>query len=273
MMTHARQGGSSISKRDMYPRSLDRAFTLIEVLVVVALVAILLALLIPALKSARNQMKSLKCASNLRTVAFEFQLFAQGDSEEGRGDSEQFSGDRFKINDFQDSMYRIDEYWDLGSSTFGPLTTNDSLMLCPAGAPELRKREGFPCGIRAISPTQDVSIALNMRLYQAVVRFGDMKILAPPSSNFLTGNVLSHPYAPLAMDVDGAAAMQKNIQPFYIAPSLLNEEGPYANNSYWAPSKRHGGRTNVVFIGGHVLSSSDSEEENWDWAYQAQVVP
>jgi len=43
-----------------------KAFTLIEVLVVVAIIALLVAILIPALASARNQAQAAHCANNLR---------------------------------------------------------------------------------------------------------------------------------------------------------------------------------------------------------------
>ncbi len=45
------------------------AFTLAELLVVVAIVAVLLALLLPALRGARDAARSTGCASNLRQIA------------------------------------------------------------------------------------------------------------------------------------------------------------------------------------------------------------
>lgn len=52
-----------------------RAFTLIEILVVVAIIALLLAILLPSLKAARDRTRRLICASNMRQQAIALNLY------------------------------------------------------------------------------------------------------------------------------------------------------------------------------------------------------
>src|SRR5688572_32090267 len=52
------------------------AFTLVELLVVVGIIAILVAMLLPALQRARAQSLSIACMSNLRQVYLGFSMYA-----------------------------------------------------------------------------------------------------------------------------------------------------------------------------------------------------
>ncbi len=57
------------------------AFTLVELLTTIALIAVLMAILLPALNQARIYAKSIKCQSNLRATGITFMIFAQSNND------------------------------------------------------------------------------------------------------------------------------------------------------------------------------------------------
>ena len=54
-----------------------KAFTLIELLVVIAIIAVLMGILMPSLKAAREQARGIACASNLKTMILAWTMYAE----------------------------------------------------------------------------------------------------------------------------------------------------------------------------------------------------
>ncbi len=265
---------------------LPLAFTLVELLICVAIVGLLLALVLPGMRGAIGEARSFKCQMGERAVAFDFSVFAddQLHGSRGRDDLPPFAAHhQFRLETFQNSQYGVDDFWPYGKTrrVVLPDSQGRDPMRCPEVAGSLVLLKDSPCSQGGVTPFESVSYGFNFRLHESDSLAQAHKNAAVLlTTRILEGDGAATPASiPLLWDVDGQTALerqttlQSGITPFYSAPSLDNKL-LFLNNAAWFPGNRHGNGINVAFIDGHVVRTRDPlHEPNWAWSFDPGAHP
>ena len=234
-----------------------RAFSLIEVLVVIGIIALLLALMLPALSKARRAGRNLKCVANMRQIAERFIVFADDFAVESRGNAYPTDRSTFYLETFQESIYQVNDFWDFPNALPQQIDPAGQPLMCPEGPYILKRRANAACSDGAVFPKMNVSVAFNRRLHRPT---------AGSFQKLLSSRILAYSDVPLAMDAD-AGAPNAPSDPYYAAPPTAKIDG-YESGEHWIPSTRHDNRINVAFIGGHVGTSRQPlSAPGWRWDY------
>ncbi|RMH25861.1 MAG: hypothetical protein D6693_08195 [Planctomycetota bacterium] len=278
--------------------------TIIELLVSISIMAVLLALLGPAVIRTMGSARSFRCQTTLRGIGFDFALYADPLS----GGAGGASSTRFNMVSFVDREYGLANFWGVdspqdnpasGAPTPRPTTTSTGGVHIPSlaqgqrglGSPGVRPGddahaggssataligEHLQCAEVASVPIKHAGRSCTRR--DSVTPVSDLSYtfnsrlyerVNPQRGNreevVLTERILQQSAVPLAWDVDGADAMARGARTPHFTSAPVDGEIPGLH--VWAPDPRHGGRINVVFVDGHVESSADPVHEPvWDWA-------
>lgn len=206
----------------------DSCFTLIELLVVIAIIAILAAMLLPALSKAREKARSISCVNNLKQNAMMLILYV--DDNEGWG-PRHLHGANFYFT----SPYLLGSYYGISDRYAPP----PSAALCPSGR---RERDNFGPYVSGGNGLSNFSYGANqwytgsIDVWPLSSARASIASIKQPSARFMYGEI----------GYDGVLALDN----VYWPGSLC------ARRNF---SLRHNGRTNVSFADGHVQSCRATE--------------
>ena len=231
------------------PPRLSRAFTLVELLVVVGIIALLVSILLPALATARQAAQATVCASNIRQLAVCSTAYAADNH--GYYPPAHFDFMTRNLHRWHGTRPKTSVPFDFAGSPLLKYMQAAAIRKCPEFEPT---QPGFEAAAGGYgynnhylgSSTEDmpgVKGSDNIPARDCMIRNADQKIMFTDAA--------------MAEDTgDGIAIIEYS---FVEPPTTLY--GPTSPSIHF----RHRGKANIAWVDGHVTARA------MDWTYPANI--
>ncbi len=214
-------------------------FTLIELLVVIAIIAILAAMLLPALSKARETSKRIKCAANMKQIGLAMNMYGSDNDEWGP----HMNADAVKLRLFgpafaNEEAVTLTYYM---SKTVYPVGTDmtkldvDPAALCPSGRRDVSNPKSMIVSGDYNSPNGSYGVVTYLVTFPDTTspeRWSKLSQVKNPSGRLLAADVESR------------------------AGSTLSSSRPNNLSTSTNFAFRHSSYVNLVYVDGHVGSES-----------------
>ncbi len=232
-----------------------RGFTLLELLIVVAIIGLLMSLLVPGISGAREQAKTVTCSTNLRQLSLANQFYADENHEQLCPAAPQYLANLRRWHGTRDD---IDKPFDPRRGPLSPYLSDDGLI---------RKCPSFQVDLDYYADNPNIAFELNTGGYGYNNEFVGRQIIKDLEDQYqlITDEIgqwahrIGRPDETL-MFSDSAFASEKLIEYSFAEPRFWALYPAYRID----PSIhfRHRKQCNIVWCDGHL----DRQERSFSWS-------